>query len=126
MQILEEINDLHMTVIEATAQDLLVRVLSTSPCRSKGSGRARYHIAKPIIARKIAPATIARGSSRWVAAREKPSVLGAPGSRGARRCGHVTFGVLYNLWNLSENQLVSRLVGTVWSSSAASVERPAA
>jgi hypothetical protein len=39
-------------------------VLGASPCTSRGSGRARYQIAKPIIAMESAPVIAARGLSR--------------------------------------------------------------
>jgi hypothetical protein len=47
-----------------TRAAISIRVLSASPCTSKGSGRARYQIANPIMAIKTIPVMIVRGLSR--------------------------------------------------------------
>jgi len=47
-----------------TRAAISIRVLCASPCTSKGSGRARYQIAKPIIAMESTPVIAARGLSR--------------------------------------------------------------
>ena len=46
-----------------TRAAMSMRVLSTSPCTSSGSERARYQIASPIMAKKMTPVMIARGLS---------------------------------------------------------------
>lgn len=40
------------------------RLLCASPCTSRGSGRARHRIAKPIIVKEAALVMVARGLSR--------------------------------------------------------------
>jgi hypothetical protein len=41
-----------------------MRVLSTSPCASSGSGRAKYQMAKPMMAKESAPVIVAQGLNR--------------------------------------------------------------